>query len=76
MTLSTPPGILRQLYVMAPICTPPKFESGAAPASASAIREPLPNEPVGIIEKAAIAAVLPRNFLLESPTFDLFLFSI
>jgi hypothetical protein len=36
----------------------------------------LPNEPAGIIEKAAIAAVLPRNFRLESLPFEVLLFSI
>jgi hypothetical protein len=64
---STPPGILRQLYVIAPIWTPPNLELGLSEASASAATGVLLLQAYerGTIVKAAAAAVLPRNFLRE-----------
>jgi hypothetical protein len=72
ITFSIPPGMLLQLYVIAPIWTPPKFEFGTPAFDEDGTDELFALSFIGTIEHAAIAAVLPRNFLLDTFLFIIF----
>jgi hypothetical protein len=70
--------MLRQLYVIAPIVTPPNTELGLSEATGSATAAGLllhANE-TGTIVIAAAAAVVPRNLLREMPPFEFSVFFI
>jgi hypothetical protein len=73
MMFSTPPGMLRQLYVMAPVCTPPKFESGTGTGMGagadSFITAAFSTDP-GTILRAASAVPLPTNLRLDNFIFS------
>jgi hypothetical protein len=62
---SIPPGMLRQLYVIAPICTPPKFESGEGVIGDPCVKVPFSPEP-GTIVSAAKAALFPIKLRLDN----------